>query len=188
MPRWINRPIDQWPGKLTTARRTTPFSASWGSTMETLERELHHLGAKEVVLQRAFREADLRLDGEPRSGARPEHPGVILSFESRFGPLRFACDRFIGWEANLRAIALGLEALRRIDRYGISQGTEQYVGWAALPAGGHTHAWAQGFIAEHGGSVSEALKRYHPDNPESGDRAIFDQVMEAKRLMEGVAS
>jgi hypothetical protein len=33
------------------------------------------------------------------------------------------------WQDNLRAVALGLEALRRVERYGIAQRGEQYAGW-----------------------------------------------------------
>jgi hypothetical protein len=46
------------------------------------------------------------------------------------------------WQHNVRAIALGLEALRKVDRYGITRRGEQYAGWKALPAGigiGATH-------------------------------------------------
>jgi hypothetical protein len=39
----------------------------------------------------------------------------------------------LGWQANLRAIGLGLEALRKIERYGITRTGEQYRGWSALP-------------------------------------------------------
>jgi hypothetical protein len=38
-----------------------------------------------------------------------------------------------GWQMNARAIALGLEALRKVDRYGITKRGEQYTGWSALP-------------------------------------------------------
>jgi hypothetical protein len=34
---------------------------------------------------------------------------------------------------NARAIALGLEALRKVDRYRITKRGEQYTGWSALP-------------------------------------------------------
>lgn len=136
------RPIDVWPGELTKRRTRSPFRASYGDTLEVLERELRHLGAKRIVLQIALRDGDIRLDGLPRSNARaPEHPGVILAFESTYGPLKYATDAYEGswgedgWKANLRAIALGLEALRKVDRYGITRRGEQYTGWKALGAG-----------------------------------------------------
>lgn len=68
----------------------------------------------------------------PRANARPTHPGVILAIESNKGPLSFPCDKFTTWQDNLRAIALALEALRKVDRYGITPNDEQYTGWKQL--------------------------------------------------------
>src|SRR5205807_7195892 len=81
-------------------------------------------------------ERDLRIDGEVRADARLKHPGVIVSFiHPQVGPVIFACDKWTTWQANARGIAKGLEALRLVDRYGITQSFEQYRGWKALPSG-----------------------------------------------------
>ncbi len=42
---------------------------------------------------------------------------------------------FPAWRINVRAIALGLEALRKVDRSGIARGNEQYTGFRALGSG-----------------------------------------------------
>lgn len=128
------RPIDQWPGKLTYARATSPYSAKINDTLNVLQRELRELRAKNIVLEIAIREKDLRLDGLPRAGALASHPGIILSFESKHGPLRLPFDGFRNWEHNLRAIAMHLEHLRLAGLYGVGHDGEQYRGWAALPA------------------------------------------------------
>lgn len=147
--------IDRWPGELSTSRRSSPFSASRSETMRLLERELGHLEAQSVVLQIAVRPADVRLDGKLRPTAKRAHPGVILAFDSKHGPLTYPCDSFSSEDANLRAIALGLESLRRVDRYGITIGGQQYAGWKqlasgiALSAGFETRASAAEFIVEH---------------------------------------
>jgi hypothetical protein len=80
---------------------------------------------------------------------------VIVSFHSPKGPLSFPCDTFDSWEDNLRAIALALEALRKVDRYGVTSNAEQYKGFAQLPApeksganGFKTPAEAAHFIAQ----------------------------------------
>jgi hypothetical protein len=182
MARWIHRPIVVWPGELTRSRRPSPFKAEWSATVRLLEDELRHIGGKDVVLQRAFSEEDLRLDGEPRAGARALHPGVILSFDSRFGPLRYATDAFENWEANLRAIALSLEALRAVDRYGVSRRGEQYVGWKALPDGRLSKAEARKWVEEHGGSIAAALKETHPDH--GGSAADLQRTLEARRILD----
>lgn len=129
------RPLSSWPGERTGGRLHSPFRVGWMDTLELLERELLKLNARNVVIEVALSEADIRIDGWPRANARPSSPGVIVSFDSRHGPLRYATDTFTDWQANVRAIALGLEALRKVDRYGITKRGEQYTGWRALPPG-----------------------------------------------------
>jgi hypothetical protein len=123
---FLYEPLVTWPGKLTTNRRRAPFRASYGKTLDLLERELAHLGAKTVILQVALQRADIRLDGRPRSGAKAAHPGVVMTFQSKHGPLSYPCDRFDAWEDNIRAIALSLEHLRAVDRYGVTGNGQQY--------------------------------------------------------------
>lgn len=137
----VFRPINEWPGEVTRYRQRSRFKARWSDTLELLTRELKHVAKprERPVVELALTESDIRLDGYPRANARPEHPGVIISIESRYGPLRYPCDRFDNWQDNIRAIALALEALRKVDRYGVTKRGEQYTGWKALPpAGGST--------------------------------------------------
>jgi hypothetical protein len=130
------RPIDLWPGVQTPQekRKVAIFRASWTNTLGILRRELDALRAKQIVLMLAVSENEILQDGSrPRATARPSHPGVIIAFESMHGPVKLACDRFSGWQDNVRAIALTLHDLRRIDRYGTARRGEQYRGWRALP-------------------------------------------------------
>lgn len=129
------RPIDRWPGEFTRGRRYAPFRATWSTTVAGLRRELRHLQAKHPVLMVDLRDRDIRQDGFPRAGAVPAHPGVILAFDSKHGPLKYPCDTYTDWQDNLRAIVLAMDALRRVDRYGVTRHGEQYTGWRALPPG-----------------------------------------------------
>ncbi len=207
--RLVVRPIDEWPGALTPASRRTssPFTASWDDTVALLEREVTHLAgsAATVVLQAAVTERDCRLDGWIRADAKPTHPGVIVAFDSKHGPLRYSTDlhgdgwmpeRYLtGWRANVRAIALGLEALRKVDRYGISKGGEQYRGWKALPSGESSAVEAKRLLfavaqepspshLDVSSIYKRALIRAHPDH--GGTAEELRRVMEAGRLL-GVA-
>lgn len=125
------------PGTPPDKRRSRyTFKAEWSATLDLLDRELYMIGASDIVIECGLREQDIRTDGWPKQKYnQPEHPGVRLSFASKFGPLQYATDTFETLAANLRAIALSLEALRKIDRYGVSRRGEQYTGWKALPAG-----------------------------------------------------
>lgn len=137
--RYTTRPLSGWDGPRTPAhqrRSRWAFRAGWQSTLDLLERELLHLDARDVVLEADFREQDLRLDGLPRSNARePQDPGVRLAFASKHGALVYQCDSVDGWRENVRSIALGLDALRAVDRYGITRHAEQYRGWKQIGGG-----------------------------------------------------
>lgn len=136
------RPLVGWPGPMTRTRRRAPFKTLFSDTLTQLDRELRHLNGPlwgrrpaPSVLQIALGEADFRLDGMPRANSHPSHPGVILSIEPKpkdSPPLSFPCDTFDDWKDNLRAITLTLEALRKIDRYGVTQTGQQYTGWRAI--------------------------------------------------------
>ncbi|MCU1677693.1 MAG: hypothetical protein JWM93_2451 [Frankiales bacterium] len=204
------RPLGAWTeGNTKNRRGAHTFKASWLSTLDLLERELGYLDAKHIVLQADFTESDLRNDGMPRANARqPQHPGVRVAFDSKHGPLTYATDAYErvygfglqGWQANVRAIALGLEALRAVDRYGVTKRGEQYTGWAALPPAtamgpgmSVAAAWDH-LVAMAGLTPSEAADRKrthvhrlaraaaHPDR-NGGDREDWDLVEQAARAL-----
>jgi hypothetical protein len=186
-------PIGAWPGALTTERTRSNFSATWKATLDLLDRELFQLGGKNVRLQVAIPANQFRIDGRPRATARAEHPGVILTLDSKHGALSYPCDTFTSWQDNVRAIALALEALRKVDRYGVTKRGEQYRGFLALegatamPAGFPTVQDALAFLAGIGGWDAsfrpELLLRWakratHPDM--GGDAADWDRVARAE--------
>lgn len=211
------RPIDAWPGEFTKHRKASPFSSEFRHTIRLLSDEVDHLTDPRfdtlIVVQLAVDEREIRKDGTGLlAHVRTEHPGVIVSFESdHAGPLRFSCDRFddgyrgkAGWRENLRAIALGLEALRKVDRYGIGTGAEQYRGFGALPpatpmgAATMTVDEAARLLADATSrtwTVDEVLadpdvarsayrmasKRHHPDA--GGDPETFRRLTEARDLL-----
>lgn len=110
------------------------------STLDLLEYELSKLRAKDIVIQLEDPEAikGIRNDGSYRMLSRSYYrnqAGVILTFESPKGNISMPCDRYDDWKDNLRAIALSLEALRAVDRYGVTRGNEQYRGWTQIGNG-----------------------------------------------------
>lgn len=159
---------------------SSPFKASWSSTVETLAREVGNLHPREAILEVDLREQDLRMDGLPRASAKAASPGVVLTLVGTpHGDLRYPCSTYRTWQDNVRAIALALEALRKVDRYGVTQRGEQYAGWKALSAGRGDPSPDRGrrLIDEHG-SVAAALKATHPDR--GGDPDEFADVQAAR--------
>jgi hypothetical protein len=130
------RPLDEWtePGKLAKVR--PQFRSTYQRTLDLLEFELKKIHATDIVIEAGYARQDIRNDGWPRNGARPRHPGTILYFRTTDGDMRFPCGTYKTCEANLHAIALTLENLRAIDRYGATLGHQQYLGFKALPAAG----------------------------------------------------
>lgn len=194
------RPIITWPGVETKRRRPAPFTASWSSTLELLKRELRMLQAKNVVIQVAIPEHQLRNDGYPYANAQAFHPGVILAFDSVHGPLRYPSDRFSSWEDNIRAIALSLEKLRAVDRYGVTRRAEQYAGWKAIAAPGAemTPLQAAHHIAQVSGAAvddllrdpeavraayRDAARKLHPDMGHA-DPTAFQELSRARDTLE----
>jgi hypothetical protein len=183
----------------------------YSQTLDLLHRELDAVLARDVVIQLALTERDITRDGTPRAGSRPTHPGVILSFQKRAGwnsarkqwdflPLSFPCQRFVEWESNLRAIALALEALRKVDRYGITQSNEQYRGWAQLPSSTAEAEMSPDqaatvianvsdfnmakIVASHSvarDAVRQAMSRSHPDK--GGNHDVFVRVGKAREVL-----
>lgn len=107
------------------------FKAGYSDTLNHIERELKHLGAREVTVQAGFRQ--VRQDGWPYSSAKPDHPGVVLQFRQGKDIVTFRALRYHTFEHNMRAIALSMEALRAVDRYGVVEG-QQYAGFKQLAA------------------------------------------------------
>jgi len=126
------RPLDKFPAARTKNPRRATFRSAYLQTLRLLDHELAKLGATSVVIQVDCEPSEIRRDGMPRAGARMRSQFVVVSFDTRKGPLSFPCDAFDAWTDNLRAIALGLEALRAVDRYGVTRNAEQYQGWARL--------------------------------------------------------
>lgn len=202
MTTWQIEPLGAW-GRPETKNRASRhrFKASWADTMDLLVSEINRLGLRgAIALRLDVQRGDIRLDGMLRANAVVRWPGVVVSFESRFGPLSYATDAYDHWQANIRAIALSLEALRAVDRYGVSKSGEQYAGWRAIesgkPAGFASVDEAIRWLREITGitdptvSAGPLLRRaaamWHPDR-NGGDRTNWDRLDQARQLLEASA-
>lgn len=180
------RPLPAWPYP-ERPRRNDLFQATYSQTLEKLEDEIRRIRGGEVIIGLVVDAAAIRLDGRLRADARPSHAGVELSFEvPGRGRLVFHTDAYRGyadsWQSNLRAIALGLEALRAVDRYGITSTAEQYAGFLQLTTSQPSADRGRQLVEEAGG-VRQALMKHHPD--QGGDPRQFADVQAYRQLVGG---
>jgi hypothetical protein len=177
MLEYVFKPLTEWPGEATPAhkRQRSQFDSKWTATMKLLEREVNQLRAvRDTLVIATFHPPNcITRSGSIRIGSKlPAQPGVIVSFEvndnGKRSAMQYECDRFTFWEDNVRAIALALEALRKVDRYGIGRPGAQYKGYLALPPApirmdGMSDLQAAELLCKHAGHVNSYAMRVLED-------------------------
>lgn len=154
--RWRTEALTAWRWPAPRDPTRAPFSATHADTLKLLDRELRMLGAEEAVLGVVTSTANIRLDGLLRADAAVHHGGVTLTFTCNHGLLAYQCATYDrngylqAWQANLRALVLGLEALRSYERH-VGASGKQYRGFMAIEAGPAAYT-----VHEHFDSVSAA--------------------------------
>src|ERR1041384_850741 len=117
--RWQIEPLGAWPHERTANPKSSRiFRAKWSDTLALLARELDKLDVTGAAAIRIDVEpGQVRRDGMLYANAKVRSPGVVVSFTRRPGALSSAPDTYAevwsgdppAWQANVRAIALGLE-------------------------------------------------------------------------------
>lgn len=112
--------------KATVDRRVTTTMAT-----QRLETQLDAMGAEGPTLST---NVSLNLRGVPRSESEPADPGAAVYFRFKGRATVFACDRFDRVADNIAALAAHVDALRRVERYGVGTIEQALAGYKALPA------------------------------------------------------
>lgn len=174
------RPLPAWPYPPAT-KRPSSFEVSWTKTLDDLEKEIAHLKGTDLLIGVVAGDDQFRIDGSPKAGFKVRHNGAEVSFTTPDrGRLVFHTDAFKTLQENLRAISLGLTALRAIERYGITNSAEQYAGFAMLPPGGPDPVRGRQLV-EAAGGIRQAERRHHPDH--GGDQRDFVDVQAYKATL-----
>lgn len=211
------------PASLAGKTTASDFTATWTETLDLLERELKLLRASNLVFELDVLPGQLTQGGNLKARSRASSGAVRIGFETpEHGTLTYGTAAFTrgpmnrwrngqmvtvmehDWQHNVRAIALGLEALRKVDRYGIGQGA-QYAGYKALGAGsgavamgGMTREQALSMLRDVSGmrdlqaddgavvlakAYRIARSQTHPDRFDGGSREMWDRVEQAARVL-----
>jgi hypothetical protein len=178
-----------WPvGWIVTPASERISMKSWrmpfARIRDSVFRELERFGADEVILSTNL---PLNRAGLPYSpDALLEQPGAAVYFSWKKRMMCLACDRYLSVGHNLKAIAMTIEAIRGIERWGASQMMERaFSGFAQLPES-VAKDWRD--VLQFGKSTPtktmiedrfRALARArHPDA--GGTREEFEELVKAK--------
>jgi hypothetical protein len=193
--------LPTWTRKPAAEGRAAAFKTPYTQTLENLEREIRKLDGRDVRIEAGFLPHQIRVDGWPRGGAEPAHAGVVLYFTTgKDEALCFPCATYSKMHHNVHAIALTLECLRSVDRYGVTLAHEQYRGFLALPAPADTGLTVEmaafvfasfaavpkddvlGNTAAFKGAYRQTAARLHPDR--GGSMKDWQEFQDAAVILE----
>lgn len=213
----IIKPISNWIGAETKTPGNSQFRNTYSDTKKILEFELGKLNAvaSSVQLEMFIKPEELLLNGTAlRAHVKPYKPGVVLSFSiitrrlknnqtgeitNETKTLSYPCDTFNDWQDNVRAIALSLEKLRSVARYGVFK-YEDMISRLALPSAEGKLSGADTallFLVRHSNfTMSElgtwankkqayidALHKLHPDKTGGATTEDFHRLQDARRIL-----
>lgn len=178
---------NSWPRTKAGNRKASPFrkygrALTMADATDRLMGEVGRLGARSAILST---NVELSLKGLPYSNARqPEDVGAALYFKLSGQDRVLACDRWNRVEDNVAAIAQHIDALRRIDRYGVGTLYQAFAGYQKQLPGGESWWIVLGFeqpptswsVVES--RHSELATKHHPDR--GGDPATMAKINAAR--------
>lgn len=106
-------------------------NVSVAQAIDRIEKQLDLLGASAPILSTNIA---LGLRGLPVSSrGEPRDPGAACYFQINAKPRVLACDTWDRVADNIAAIAAYIDAMRRIERYGVGNLEQAFAGYDALP-------------------------------------------------------
>lgn len=167
-----------WPTGYTRTknRERSQFKQTMEGAQRFLREEIRRLGASRLIISTNI---PLRNDGGMYAsymGKRIDDPGVAIYFKYKSKDISMCCDKYqTVWE-NTYALGKGIEALRGMERWGVSDFIDRaFTGFTALPPP-KTETWYSVLEVPEHASVQEIkdayrkkVKTHHPDAGGSAD-------------------
>lgn len=143
------------------------------TALDRLITELDRLGASDAILST---NVELRIDGFPKGNMQePSDTGAAVYFRHKGKPIVMACDKWTTVADNIAAIAQHIDAIRRMDRYGVGRLEQALAGYQRLLSGRRAWFDVLGYDRppQTWNGVEDAYKslakRLHPDAGGSHD-------------------
>lgn len=159
---------------------------------QKLRREISLLPARDLVISTNIK---TRADGEVYSNSRePDDPGVAIYFKFRGVSRCLASDFYRTVRENTWALAKTIEAMRGIDRWGVSEMLERmFTGFRALPAPEQIDWWnvlgvpRDSPVEKIRSAYRRAIMEAHPDRGSSGDAARIEEAWRQAKIERAIA-
>lgn len=148
-----------WPKTDVIRRESGKFKTSLEGALRNLHHQISPMGGKSIILSSNY----------TLGAANPKEPGVVAYFTWQDMQVAIPCDRWTRIEQNVQAIALTVEAMRGMERWGAKHMIKaMFSGFKALPAGDSAW-WVQ--LGVDQGATKEQIKEayralckvHHPD-------------------------
>lgn len=177
----------QWPaGYPRTARPSDTFRfypSSFAFETKSLKEQLGRMQAMGIVISTNI---PTRSDGNPYSTySKRADVGVAVYFTVDNKAMALCCDKWNTVEANLRALVMSVDAMRGLDRWGVSEIMNRaFMGFKALPEKAASFPWWDVLGVSRTATkkeVDHAFKKKakvnHPDH--GGDPGKWQELQEA---------
>lgn len=176
-----------WPFgyKRTVIRKTSAFKQTMDAAQRFLRDEIQRLGGRKLIISTNI---PVRNDGGMYSAymsKKLDDPGVAIYFEYKGKEISMCCDQYERIWENVYALGKGIEALRAMERWGVSDFLDRaFTGFAALPESSATKKWhvvlgisENSTYEEVKRAYHEKAKEHHPDKGGSPER--FQEIQAA---------
>lgn len=170
------------------SRKKSQFKQSMDQAQRFMQLEIERLGGRELIVSTNI---PVRQDGGLYSDymrRKIDDPGVAIYFQYKKKAISMCCDQYLTVWENIYALGKGIEALRGMERWGVSDFLERaFTGFTALPSNVvivQRDIWEVLNLASkpaHASIVTEQYrqlaKRLHPDA--GGTTEAFQELQSA---------
>jgi hypothetical protein len=172
----------QWPVgyKRTIHRVESKFKQTMERAQLELQNEVKRLGGKNLVVSTDLKYRPDGLLYADQIKRKVVDPGVAIYFRYKDKEISMCCDKYQTIWENIYALAMGIYALRGMERWGVSDFLDRaFSGFAALPEKASAPAWYNVLELSENASADqikeryrELIKKHHPDVGGSAEKFI----------------